>query len=72
MGLQFNSAAVGVNSKVNEALLIVDTGQVAMDDGMVRAQTQGSQVSSHSSEITQVIIKTSALQQSMLHLYIKC
>lgn len=47
--LQFNSAAVGVNSQVNEALLVVDTGQVSMDNCMVGTKTQGSQVSSHSS-----------------------
>lgn len=53
MGLQFNSTAVGVNCQVNEALFVVDTGQVSMHDGMVGAQTQSSQVSSHSSENTQ-------------------
>lgn len=49
MGLQFNSTAVGVNSQVNEALLIVDTGQISMDNSVIGAQTQGSEVSSHSS-----------------------
>lgn len=47
--LQFNSPTIGVNGKINEALLIVDTGQVSMDNGMVRAEAQGSKVSSHSS-----------------------
>lgn len=42
VGLQFNSTAVGVNSQVNEALLVVDTGQVSMDNRMVGAKTQGS------------------------------
>lgn len=50
VGLQFNSAAVGINSQINKALLVVDTSQVSMDNRMVGAQTQGSQVSSHSSE----------------------
>lgn len=49
VGLQFNSTAVGVNSQINEALLIVDTGQVPMYNRMVGAKTQGPQVSSHSS-----------------------
>lgn len=48
--LQFNSTTVSVNSQVNETLLIVDTGQVSMDNCMVGAKTQGSQVSSHSPE----------------------
>lgn len=47
--LQFNSPTIGVNGKINEALLIVDTGQVSMDNGMVRTEAQGSKVSSHSS-----------------------
>lgn len=42
VGLQFNSTTVGVNSQVNEALLIVDTRQVSMDNCMVWAETQGS------------------------------
>lgn len=42
VGLQFNSPTVGVDSQVNEALLIVDTSQVSMNDCMVWAQTQGS------------------------------
>ncbi|TNN52076.1 hypothetical protein EYF80_037736 [Liparis tanakae] len=43
VGLQFNSAAVGINSQINEALLVVDASQVSMDNRMVGAQTQGSQ-----------------------------
>lgn len=49
MGLQFNGTAVGVDGEVNEALLIVDAGQVSMDDRMVGAEAQGSEIPSHSS-----------------------
>lgn len=49
VGLQFNGTTVCVNSQVNEALLVVDTSQVSMDNRMVGAKTQGSQVSSHRS-----------------------
>lgn len=40
--LQFNGATIGVNSQVNEALLIVDTGQVPVDNCMVWAEAQSS------------------------------
>lgn len=42
VGLQFNSTTICVNCQVNEALFIVDTGQVSMDNCMVWAKAQGS------------------------------
>lgn len=63
MRLQLNSTTVGVDGEVDEALLIVDTGQVSMDNCMVGAKTQGSQVSSHSSETTQIMLKISLYKQ---------
>ena len=33
--LQLNSSSIGVDGQVDEPLLIVDTGEVTMDDGMV-------------------------------------
>ena len=44
VGLKLDGPPVGVNSEVNETLLIVDTGQVAMDNRMVRGQVKRSQV----------------------------
>ena len=42
VGLQLNSTTIRVNSQINETLLIVDAGQVAMDNCMVWAKAQGS------------------------------
>lgn len=42
MRLQFNSAAVGVDRQVDETLLVVDAGQVAVDDRVVWAKAQSS------------------------------
>lgn len=39
VGLQFNSTTVSVNSQVNEALFIIDTSQVSMNNGMVGTKT---------------------------------
>ena len=33
--LQLNSSSIGIDGQVDEPLLIVDTGEVTMDDGMV-------------------------------------
>ena len=35
VGLQLNSSSIGIDGQVDEPLLIVDTGEVTMDDGMV-------------------------------------
>lgn len=47
--LKLNSATIGVNSQVNEALLIVDTGQIPMNNCMIWTKAQCSEISSHSS-----------------------
>lgn len=50
VGLQLDGAAVRVNGQVDKTLLVVDARQVAVDDGMVGAQAEGTQVASHRSE----------------------
>ena len=35
VGLELDSSSIGINGQVDEPLLIVDTGEVTMDDGMV-------------------------------------
>ena len=34
--LQLDGSSVGINGEVDETLLIVNTGEIAMDDGMIR------------------------------------
>ncbi|KAI1234735.1 hypothetical protein IHE44_0003112 [Lamprotornis superbus] len=49
VGLELNGPPVGVYGQVYQALLIVHTGKVAVHNCMIWAQTQGSQISCHSS-----------------------
>lgn len=46
--LQFNGTAISVDGEINKSLLIIDAGQVSMDNGVIRAEAQGSEISSHS------------------------
>jgi len=46
VGLQFNGPPVGVDGQIDKALLIVDAGQVSVDNGMVGAKAQRPQVAS--------------------------
>lgn len=49
VGLELNGPPVGVYGQVYQALLIVHTGKVAVHNCVIWAQTQGSQISCHSS-----------------------
>ncbi len=46
--LQLNGTTVSINGQVNQTLLIVHTRQVSMDNSMVRAQAEGTQITSNS------------------------
>lgn len=44
MWLELDGTPVGIDGQIDQTLLVVDTSQVAVDDGVVGAQTEGSQV----------------------------
>lgn len=46
--LQLNSASIGVDGQIDQTLLVVHAGQVAVDYGVIGAQTEGSQITSNS------------------------
>lgn len=48
MRLQLNGTPIGIDGQVDEALLVVHTGQVTMNHSMVRAQAEGTEVSCNS------------------------
>lgn len=54
--LQLNSTSIGVNGQIDQTLLVVHASQVAVDYGVVGAQTEGSQITSNSSERNNVTI----------------
>ena len=55
--LQLNSSSIGINGQVDKPLLIVDTGEVAVDNSMVGGEVQCSQIGSDSPEREKIINK---------------
>lgn len=66
--LQLNSTSIGVNGQIDQTLLIVHAGQVAVDDSMVGAQTEGSQITSNSSVMNNNAVDyNSTLHSALMH-----
>ena len=44
VGLELNGSSVGINGQFSQPLLVVHAGQIAVDNGMVRTDTQCPQI----------------------------